>query len=223
MNCLHNLLCSLLFAAFVSPLFAGNSSGGQIAIYSGTERYSAFGGGIGSSDEGSATGKRRQPVFIVVDGDTGQVVRVRLISKTKTYVVESPAQYVQVYARTPAGRRQKEYVRLMLVSVTQPQAGETVQISSQYDGRTMDSLIATVGLERAYPRVLRWQYEFQDTEYVTGVPEVVTPAQIDSGTATLSLHRILTRTANEGNKTLADAVDLVRGLLAARKYNEEAK
>gem|GEM_PF-6388466 len=223
MNRLHNLLCSLALTVFVSPVFAGGNGSGQIAIYAGTEKFSSTGGGTSNSGGGEATGKRRQPVFIVIDGATGEVQRIALNSKARTYKVESAATFQQVFVKTekPA-RNPREYVRLMLLSDTQPQPGEVVKISSQYDGRTLDSLVSSLGLVRAYPRVLKWQFEFLDSEYVTGVPAVTNYAQIDSGTALLSINRILTETANATDMTLADAIILVQGTLAKRKYTPEA-
>lgn len=198
-----------------SAAFAGGES---VAIYAGTEKIDSTGGGNSNSGNGSSTGKRRQPVYIAIDSDSGNVQRVVLKPRTKQFVVESAIQFDQVFPVTE-GRRAKEFVRLMLVSHTAPRVGEFTNTSSQYDGRTLDSVVDSAGLTRAYPRVLTWGFNFQYSGFVVAPPGVTTFPQIDTGRATLSLNKALSKACV--GKNLADSLNVIRGALTQRRYTED--
>jgi len=212
---LARILRPLAFLLFTSAAFAGTDS---IAIYLGTEKITSTGGGNSNSGNGSSSGARRQPVYLAINTATGDVQRVALNTRTKKYTVEAPVTYDQVFPQT-GGRRSKEFVRLMLVTRTSPQAGEFTNTASQYDGRTLDSVIISAGLTNAYPRVLMWSFDFQYSGFVVAPPGVTTFPQIDTGRATLSLNKPLTKAA--AGKTLAQAIDVIRGALTQRRYAEE--
>ena len=206
----------LAFIFLTSTAFAGDPE--SIAIYLGTEKIASTGGGNSNSGNGSSSGTRRQPVYLAIDTTTGDVQRVALNTRTKKFLVEAPVRFDQVFPQT-GGRRSKEFARLMLVTRTTPQAGEFTNTASQYDGRTLDSVITSAGLTLAYPRVLTWSFDFQYSGFVVAPPGVTTFPQIDTGRATLSLNKPLTRAA--AGKTLAQALDVIRGALTQRRYTEE--
>lgn len=212
---LARFLRPLAFILLTSTAFAGGDS---IAIYLGTEKIASTGGGTSISGNGSSTGSRRQAVYLAIDTATGDVQRVALNGRTREFTVEAAVRFDQVFPQTDA-RRPKEFVRLMLLAHTSPQAGEFTNVVSQYDGRTLDSVITSAGLTRAYPRVLTWSFDFQYSGFVVAPPGITNFPQIDTGRATLSLNKPLTNAA--AGKTLAQAIDVIRGALTQRRFTEE--
>lgn len=215
MHRLIRLLCPLVLILLAQSAAAGAPS---IAIYAGTEKISSTGGGNTPSNPGVATGSRRQPVYIAIDVETGEVQRVVVKPRTRQFVVEAAVQFDQVFAES-GGRRSREFVRLMLVARTSPQAGEFTNTAIQYDGRTIDSTTDTAGLTRAFPRVLTWSLKVQYSGFAVAPPGITFFPQIDNGRATLSLNKALTRTAAGG--TLADAINVIKGALTQRRFTEE--
>ena len=216
MHRLARLVSPIAFFAMVLTSFAGGTEG--IAIYAGTEKITSVGGGNSNSGDGSSSGKRRQPVYIAVDVNTGDVQRVRYTLRTKKYVVEDAVRFNQVIPQT-AGRRSREFVRLMLAKHVDQQPGEFTDISSHYDGRTADSVIDSVELPVAYPRIFKWTFAFQYSGFELAPPGVTTFPQIDTGSAVLSLNKALTRAS--AGKPLADAINIIIGSLTARRYSAE--
>lgn len=215
MHRLARILRPLILILLTTAAFGGGES---VAIYTGTEKITSTGGGNSNSGNGSSTGKRRQSVYIAIDATSGDVQRVILNTRTKKFTVEAAVRFDQVFTET-SGRRSKEFVRLMLATRGTPQPGQFTNTASQYDGRTLDSVIENAGLTLAYPRVLTWSFDFQNSGFVATPPDITTYPQIDSGRATLSLNKALTKTS--AGKTLAQAIDVIRGALTQRHYSEE--
>jgi hypothetical protein len=190
----------------------------SVAIYTGVERFSSTGGGNTPSREGSASGRRRQTVYIAINLEDGMVQRVVIKHSTRKFVVEPPVAFDQIFAKNGASRP-REYVRLMLVNHNVPGPGQFTNTSSIYDGRALDTVINSAGLTRAYPRVLTWDFDFQNSGFLATPPDVTTYPQLDTGRATLSLNKALTKGAV--GKTLDDSIDVITGALIARHYSEE--
>lgn len=216
---MHRLLrplCLVAALAFSLPGSAVAEVIPSIAIYNGTEKITSIGGGdTNGGDEGDATGRRRQPVYIAIDRNTGDVQRVRLNNRTRRFFVEPPVRYNQVFPRT-GGRRPKDHVRLMLVNHATPVEGGFTDSSSYYDGKFVSSVITSAGLSSAYPRLLKWGYAFQFSGFESNDPAVIRFPQIDTGTAVLSLNRALTK--GSAGKTLEDAINVITGALISRRY-----
>ena len=190
----------------------------SVAIYTGTERFVSTGGGNTPSLEGSSSGKRRQPVYLAINLADGMVQRVVLKPAIRKFVVEPAVAFDQISAKNGA-RRPKEYVRLMLVNHSVPGPGQFTNTSSIYDGRALDTVITSAGLTRAFPRVLTWDFDFQNSGFLATPPDVTTYPQFDTGRAVLSLNKALTKGAV--GKTLSDAIDVITGALIARRYQQE--
>lgn len=211
---LTRLLCLSALLSSGLPSFAADS----VAVYAGTEKITSTGGGNSNSSDGSSTGVRRQPVFIAIDTATGTVQRVTLQPAKRKFTVEAAVDFDQTFNSTGT-RRPKQFTRLMLVNHTDKQPGEFTNTASQYDGRSIDTVIASAGLAMAYPRVLKWSFDFQYSGFVVAPPDVTTFPQIDSGTALLSLNRNITK-ASVG-KNLDMTMDVIRGVLTGRHYTEQ--
>lgn len=187
----------------------------SIAIYTGIAKISSVGGGNSNSSNGSSTGKRREPVYLAIDTTTGVVQRVTLNTRLKQFTVEDPTTFFQTSSQTDA-RRPRKFARLMLVKHSDLQEGGFTDVSSQYEGQALDSVITSAGLTVAYPRVLKWAYNFQYSGFEVAPPAVTTYAQIDTGSALFSLNRSITKAAV--GKDLSSSIDVITGFLTARRY-----
>jgi hypothetical protein len=208
-------LSRLLAVVFASTLIPTAFAEGDIAIFSGLQKVKIVGGGSSTGTE-VETDKFKRPVYLAINTATGEFQRITLTKKGKTYTVSGASTFDQVFVSS-GGRRSKDFVRLF--SHQRVNNGVAfVNTTNQLDGRVQESVQGQVNLNRAYARALTWRLEVQDSGDTPGGGSE--KPLLNSSRATLSIDKKLTKTANETNSTLSAAVDIIRGALAERGFQD---